>query len=126
MFEDEQRDEEIEDELEEETEEDTIDEVSEPSSVIETADTTLESLTNAGDMELKVYSLVLTMGNITIGDLLLLMKGSDHSSVEGSLRSLKEKQMVIELPGIIPRFKAVPPFDGLSKEVADISGSGRR
>ncbi len=113
MFEDEQRDEEIEEKIE--------DEISEPETVDDSADSVLEELTGVGDLDLKVYSLVLTMGNITKGDLLLLLKGVDFTAVEGSLTNLKQKQMVIELPGIIPRYKAVPPFDGLSKEVADIS-----
>jgi len=85
------------------------------------SESVLENLTEVGEQDLRVYSLVLTMGNVTTGDLLLLMGNVELSSIEESISKLKEKKMITEYPGIIARYKAVPPFEGLANEVGEIS-----
>ncbi len=70
--------------------------------------------------ELEIYSLVITYGNATVGDLSLLSKHS-IDQIEQLIESLKAKKMIIELPGLVPRYQAVPPFEGLAKEVSEVS-----
>lgn len=81
-------------------------------------DTTILGISEA---ELEIYSLIIAYGNATVGDLSLLDKKRSIGEIEDLLASLKRKKMVVELPGIVPRFQAVPPFDGLAKEVSEVS-----
>ncbi|MHA1480711.1 MAG: hypothetical protein ACTSQZ_04755 [Candidatus Thorarchaeota archaeon] len=110
MSEDEHRDDEIAD-----------DETVEVEPTISDSESVLENLTDVGEEDLRVYSLVLTMGNVTTGDLFLLMGNVELPSIEESISRLKEKKMIVEYPGIISRFKAIPPFEGLANEVGQIS-----
>jgi len=71
--------------------------------------------------ELEIYSLVLAYGNATLGDLALLGKGKSLDQIEGLVNSLKHKNMIMELPGLVPRFQAVPPFDRLAREVTEVT-----
>lgn len=80
-----------------------------------------KDLLGTSESELEIYSLVITYGNATIGDLALLSKGRSIDQIQSQIDGLKEKKMIVELPGLIPRYQAVPPFDGLAEEVRQVS-----
>ncbi|MCK5151699.1 MAG: hypothetical protein KAQ65_07660 [Candidatus Thorarchaeota archaeon] len=80
-----------------------------------------KELLGASESELEVYSLVIAYGNATLGDLALLSKGRSLDQIVTQIDGLKEKNMIVELPGLIPRYHAVPPFDGLAEEVREVS-----
>ncbi|MGY5881734.1 MAG: hypothetical protein RTV31_15895 [Candidatus Thorarchaeota archaeon] len=80
-----------------------------------------KDLLGTSESELDIYSLVITYGNATLGDLVLLSKGMSIEQIQSQIDSLKEKNMIVELPGLVPRFQAVPPFDGLAEEVSQVS-----
>lgn len=80
-----------------------------------------DELLGMSDAELEVYSLILAYGNATIGDIVLLSKGKSLDQIESVVGSLKAKKMIIELPGLVTRFHATPPFEGLAKEVGQVS-----
>ncbi len=73
------------------------------------------------ESEMRAYSVVLSVGNITKGDLVLLLRDQGFDDVDSLVQRLVEKEMVVELPGIVTRYQAVPPFDGLAEEVSHIS-----
>ncbi|MDF1541270.1 MAG: hypothetical protein P1Q69_20400, partial [Candidatus Thorarchaeota archaeon] len=76
-----------------------------------------ESLLGASESELDVYSLIIAYGNATLGDISLLSKGMSIDQIGHLIDGLKDKKMIVELPGLVPRYLAVPPFDGLAEEV---------
>ena len=80
-----------------------------------------KDLLGTSESELEIYSLVITYGNATLGDLALLSKERSIDQIQSLIDGLKEKKMIVELPGLIPRYQAVPPFDGLAKEVRQVS-----
>ncbi len=80
-----------------------------------------DELLGMSDAELEVYSLILAYGNATIGDIVLLSKGKSLDQIESVVGSLNAKKMIIELPGLVTRFHATPPFEGLAKEVGEVS-----
>jgi hypothetical protein len=80
-----------------------------------------KDLLGISESELEVYSLIITYGNATLGDLALLSRGRSIDQIQSQIDSLKVKKMIVELPGLIPRFQAVPPFDGLAEEVRQVS-----
>ncbi|MHA2425474.1 MAG: hypothetical protein ACXAEF_11850, partial [Candidatus Thorarchaeota archaeon] len=109
-------------------EEPTEDEEETPSEEVETAEHDLDEppeiskdLLGASETELEVYSLVIAYGNATLGDLALLSKGKSLEQIQSQVDGLKDKKMIVELPGLIPRYQAVPPFDGLAEEVRLVS-----
>ncbi len=73
------------------------------------------------ESEMSAYSVVLSLGNVTKGDLVLLLRDQGLDDVDFLVQSLVEKEMIVELPGIVTRYQAVPPFDGLAEEVSHIS-----
>ncbi|TFF92986.1 hypothetical protein EU546_06825, partial [Candidatus Thorarchaeota archaeon] len=73
------------------------------------------------ESQMTAYSLVLSLGNITKGDLVLLLRNQGLHDVDSLVQSLIEKEMLVELPGVVTRYQAVPPFDELAKEVGQIS-----
>ncbi len=69
--------------------------------------------------ELQSYSLVLALGNVTLGDLVLL-QGFSVEQAEEIISKLEERRMVVKLPGIVTRYQAVPPFEGLAEEIGTV------
>ncbi len=80
---------------------------------------TIRRITALTQDEAKIYSLILVTGNVTAGDLALL-SGSSLESVGTILNKLQRERLVIALPGIIPRYQCIPPFEGLAKQAEKV------
>ncbi|RLI47660.1 MAG: hypothetical protein DRO73_11370, partial [Candidatus Thorarchaeota archaeon] len=79
----------------------------------------IQKISGLDDSEMQVYSLVLSTGNVTTGDI-ALMSNMDLDEVEGIATSLERKGLLIALSGIVPRFQAVAPFEDLAKELREV------
>ncbi|MBD3405414.1 MAG: hypothetical protein GF411_04650 [Candidatus Lokiarchaeota archaeon] len=79
----------------------------------------LSTIAELEEKQLSIYSLILTTGSVTAGDLSLL-SGTTLEETEQILTQLEQQQLIVTLPGIVPRYQSVPPFDGLAKEVKSI------
>ena len=71
------------------------------------------------EKQLQTYSLILTLGQVTTGDIAFVM-GSDSEEVQSIISELEKRKLLTTLPGLVPRYQAVPPFDELVKEVSAI------
>jgi DNA anti-recombination protein RmuC len=71
------------------------------------------------EKQLQTYSLILTLGQVTTGDIAIVMN-SDSEEVENIISELENRKLLTTLPGLVPRYQAVPPFDELVKEVSTI------
>ncbi|TFG08687.1 hypothetical protein EU538_06665 [Candidatus Thorarchaeota archaeon] len=80
-----------------------------------------EEALGISESEMTAYTLVLSLGNITKGDLVLLLHEQGIEDVTSIVQRLVEKKMIVELPGVVTRYQAVPPFEGLSEEISEIS-----
>ncbi|MHA1741585.1 MAG: helix-turn-helix domain-containing protein, partial [Candidatus Thorarchaeota archaeon] len=79
----------------------------------------IQKISGLDDSEMQVYSLVLSTGNVTTGDI-ALMSNMDLDEVERIITSLERKGLLIALSGIVPRFQAVAPFEDLAKELQEV------
>ncbi len=103
------------DDIDEEDKESPQQEISEARSK-----SSVEEIIGVSESDLQVHSLILTLGNVTKGDL-ALMSGMNLEKINDSITHLISNKMVTELPGVVPRYQAVPPFDKLSEEVKSIT-----
>ena len=71
------------------------------------------------EKQLQVYSLILTLGQVTTGDIAIVM-GVSTEEVQGIIPDLEGRKLLTTLPGVVPRYQAVPPFAELVKEVSTI------
>ncbi|MGD2072447.1 MAG: hypothetical protein PVG65_03050, partial [Candidatus Thorarchaeota archaeon] len=94
------------------------DELSEEGMVSE-QDDVLSEFMGLNDKQLQVYSLVLTLGQVTIGDIAIAI-GANPDDVQNIITELEELKLLTPLPGLVPRYQAIPPFDELAKEVSTI------
>jgi sugar-specific transcriptional regulator TrmB len=112
VFEDDDELPEEEDGFEQEDEPLTEPEVSEPEDV-------MSEFMDLSEKQLQVYSLILTLGQVTTGDIAIVM-GTDSEEVQNVISELERNKLLTILPGLVPRYQAVPPFDKLVKEVSTI------
>jgi sugar-specific transcriptional regulator TrmB len=101
-----------EDGFEQEDEPPTEPEVTEP-------EDTMSGFMDLSEKQLQVYSLILTLGQVTTGDIAIVM-GTDSEEVQNVISELERNKLLTILPGLVPRYQAVPPFDKLVKEVSTI------
>jgi hypothetical protein len=79
----------------------------------------LSKFMRLNEKQLQVYSLVLTLGQVTIGDIAIVMRSSSDE-VQNIISELERLELLTPLPGVVTRYQAVPPFDELAKEVSTI------
>lgn len=82
----------------------------------------LARIASLNEDEAKIYSLIMTSGNLTKGDLSLLTS-MPLGGVETILTKLESEKLIVTLRGITSRYQAVPPFSGFVKE---IEGMGQK
>lgn len=73
------------------------------------------------DEEVEVYRVVLRNEPITAGEIALYVK-KPYEEVNNVLRALREKELIVQLPGIVERYIVTPPYQAFTEYLSEVEG----
>lgn len=69
-----------------------------------------------------VYKIVLRNGPITVGEVALYVK-KPYEEVHSILRALRERELIVQLPGIVERYIVMPPYKAFTEYLGDVKST---
>ena len=72
--------------------------------------------------EATVYKIVLRNGPITVGEVALYVK-KPYEEVRSILRTLRERELIVQLPGIVERYIVTPPYKAFTEYLGEVKST---
>ena len=69
--------------------------------------------------EVEVYRVILKNGPVTAGEIALYV-GKRYEEVNNVLRALKERGLIVQLPGIVKKYIITPPYQAFTEYLSEI------